>query len=67
MVGADGTGVKAVSWGELVSHARLLPLVVVEECHAAEFLGALVFPAQDEVGSLVIKKFFCYAKSPASK
>lgn len=34
------------------SHVRLLPLVVVEECHAAERMGALVFPAQDEVGSL---------------
>ena len=39
------------------SHARLLPLVVVEEYHAAEIVGALVFPAQDEVGSLAIKVF----------
>ncbi|MCH2247586.1 MAG: hypothetical protein MK111_23640 [Crocosphaera sp.] len=54
-VGADGTGVIAVGWGDLVFHARSLPLVVVEECHAAERMGALVFPAQDEVGSLVIK------------
>ncbi len=54
-VGVDRTGVVAVGWDELVFHARLLPLVVVEECHAAEILGALVFPAQDEVGSLVIK------------